>query len=472
MTTSIINKTIAKFRINSLVRTWADKNQGIAKSFGSDLAEKDQQKLRDLMHSCLSPKGGEFSARSRIITLASIYLNLSNKGKLRFLSILTREFNLDSDLIKQNIECYQNNQGPENLCVIENTLLKLLESPRAKILKLFSALQNGIKFLVDMREDVLRFKNEHKALTPLDYDLHNILVSWFDLGLLDLRRITWDSPASLLEKLIYYEAVHEIKSWNDLRNRLASDRLCFAAFHYKMPDEPLIFVEVAFTQGTATNIQALLDEQIPAIDARLADTAVFYSISNTQKGLQSISFGNFLIKSAVNEISKQYRNIINFITLSPIPGFCKWLQNQIVDESIIESNINTKMISDILNAQNNVDIINKLMQVDWCQEDRLSNLLKEPLLKLCANYLLHGRRNGLAADAVAHFHLSNGASIASINWLADNSSKGIKQSFGIMVNYYYDLDKIEENHEVYMSGSEIKYSKEVKNILGKKIKYN
>ena len=209
-------------------------------------------------------------------------------------------------------------------------------------------------------------------------------------------------------------------------------------------------------------------QQIPG----LADTVVFYSISNTQKGLQGISFGHFLIKSVVNEISRQYRNITNFITLSPIPGFGRWLQNQITNESIIESDVNTKMISDILNAENNEGIIKKLIKVNWCQEDKLSNLLKEPLLKLCANYLIHDRRNGLATDAVAHFHLSNGASIASINWLADGSPKGIKQSFGMMVNYRYDLDKIEENHEAYVSGSEIKYSKEVKNILGKKIKYD
>src|SRR5690606_7075814 len=206
------------------------------------------------------------------------------------------------------------------------------EPPRMALLTQFNALQEGVKFLVDMRGELMTLVREDPDLRGLEADLKRLLASWFDVGFLDLRRITWHAPASLLEKLINYEAVHEIRSWADLKNRLDSDRRCYAFFHPRMPDEPLIFVEVALVTGMAADVHVLLDEQSPVEDPALADTAIFYSISNAQKGLAGISFGNFLIKRVVDDLSGEFKNLRTFATLSPIPGFCRWLHARIEAE--------------------------------------------------------------------------------------------------------------------------------------------
>jgi malonyl-CoA decarboxylase len=324
-----------------------------------------------------------------------------------------------------------------------------------RLLKLFNELPEGIKFLVDMRAQLLSLKTDHPQLAPLEADLKRLLISWFDIGLLQLEQINWQSSAELLEKLIAYEAVHAIKSWDDLKNRLDSDRRCFAFFHPNMPKEPLIFVEVALVKGLADNVQTLLDEDAPVMDIANADTAIFYSISNAQKGLAGISFGNFLIKRVVKELQHDFPHLTQFSTLSPIPGFLHWLSKE--NEASLAKIPGGKELISKGKAGKELNTIEAL----------LDPALKAPLSSLAAYYLAKATRKGgnTAADPVTHFHLSNGSQIAQLNWLADTSKNGLQQSAGFMVNYLYDLPRIEERSQAYISQGTRAISPSIKTLL-------
>lgn len=423
------------------VRSWVG-------NIGPDLSSsRDIDSLVLKMNECLNPKGGEVSARKNTVSLGNLYLSLSEAGQIKFLQTLAEKFNPDKTKIDEEIKVYKKNQDSESSYKFEQDLIKVLESPRSKILKQFISLPEGLKFIVDMRSDVLKLKNQYKSLSPLENELKSILCTLVDVDLLDLHQITWDSPASLLEKLIKYEAVHKISSWGDLKNRLDSDHLCFAFFHYKIPNEPLIFVEVALMNEIADSIQHVLDESVPSSDPSSASTAIFYSISNTQTGLSGISLGNFLIKRVVEKLSQEFKSVKVYATLSPVPGFTKWLKNQ--DVALL-GKLNIK--------QSGTEILESIKTNIECE--------KQSLLKLCAHYLLKVKSSGGGAyDPVAHFHLSNGASIKQINWMADTSEKGISQSAGIMVNYLYELPKIDNNHENYMINKVISHSKKVSAML-------
>ncbi len=429
------------------VRSWIG-------NIGPDLSNsRDIDSLVLKMNECVNPKGGEVSARKNTVSLGNLYLSLSEKGKIKFLQTLAEKFSLNKAEIDEKIKEYRENQNPELNYKFEQDLVKVLESPRSKILKQFISLPEGLKFIVDMRSDVLKLKNQYKELNRLESELKSILLSWVDVDLLDLRQITWDSPASLLEKLIKYEAVHKISSWGDLKNRLDSDRLCFAFFHYKIPNEPLIFVEVALMDGIADSIQHLLDESVPSSDPSSASTAIFYSISNTQAGLSGISLGNFLIKRVVEKLSQEFKSIKTYVTLSPIPGFTKWLKESLSQDITLLSKLNIK--------QSSAEILESIEQLKTNTECE-----KQCLLKLCAHYLLKVKNSsGGAYDPVAHFHFSNGASIKQLNWMADVSEKGISQSAGMMVNYLYELSKIDNNHESYMVNKVVSHSKQVSSML-------
>ena len=291
------------------------------------LTGEDKRQIKKVIRNCVLAKGGEISSRARAVELGETYLNLNENGRRRFMKILSWEYDVDHEKIDKIIDRYKTADNAEKRIKAEMELSTALIPPRVKLLKQFISLTNGFKFLVDFRGDLLRMKDD-PHLVKLDADLKNILSSWFDIGLLDLQEITWESSASLLEKLMKYEAVHEIRSWTDLKNRLDSDRRCFAFFHNKMPNEPLIFVEVALVNEMSDNIRKLLDEEAVTIKPVEADTAVFYSISNAQKGLEGIHMGNFLIKRVVTELSKKLKNLKHFVTLSPIPLFRKWLSCQ------------------------------------------------------------------------------------------------------------------------------------------------
>ena len=296
-------------------------------SVDSDLPEGDLQKLRERINACLEGRGGEVSARTRAAELGETYLVLNAKGRKRFLDLLAREYDVSDEAIETAIAARANDSKQGDRRQWNQALRSLLIAPRTQLLRQFNGLQEGVKFLVDLRAELLPLAATDPALKSLDQDILGLLSSWFDVGFLDLQRITWETPASLLEKLIKYEAVHAIRSWQDLKNRLREDRRCYAYFHPRMPQEPLIFVEVALVNGIAENIHDLLDETKPALAPSQADCAIFYSISNCQAGLAGVGFGNFLIKNVVKDLSVKLPNLKTFATLSPIPGFLDYLRN-------------------------------------------------------------------------------------------------------------------------------------------------
>lgn len=430
------------------------------------LPKEDIDHLRKQMSSCLHSKGGEITARAQTVELGKTYLSLTDSGRTKFLNLLADDFDIDRTRLNKCIDAIKNASDKKDSNKLENDLREALVSPRSKILRQFNSLPDGFKFLVDMRTDLLPLSRKNPGLKGLEYDLKNILSAWFDVGLLDLVEINWHSPATILEKLISYEAVHKVRSWEDLKNRLDADRRVFAFFHNKMPHEPLIFVHVALTSGLAGNVQAILDETSPVTDISAADTAIFYSISNAQKGLSGISFGNFLIKRVVDKLSRELKQIKHFSTLSPMPGFRGWLDPILNkgEEFIFEAR-EAKEIRLLTRNENAAKGLSDLLNGDWNTDDDISEKLKPILCRLAAHYLLNEKNKQAALDPVAHFHLSNGARVKRINWLADISAKGLKQSAGIMVNYYYNLEKIDDNHEDYITDGKIDASRTVKTLL-------
>ncbi len=329
---------------------------------------------------------------------------------------------------------------------------RALEPPRLRLLTQFSTIPDGVKFLVDLRAFLMDRLRDDPQLAALESDLRGLLASWFDVGFLELRRITWESPAALLEKLVGYEAVHEIRGWRDLKDRLDSDRRCYAFFHPRMPTEPLIFVEVALVEGLADSVQRLLDQKAPVLDPGATDTAIFYSISNCQRGLGGISFGNFLIKRVVDVLSAEFRNLKTFATLSPIPGFRRWLDTKLRggDATLLSDTETTALRAFVPEAPTGVEALKEILgRRGWVRDLPLNKVVDPVLLRLSAHFLLTEGNAHRAADPVAHFHLFNGARIERINIAADVSEKGIKESAGLMVNYLYDPARIEQNHEDY-----------------------
>jgi malonyl-CoA decarboxylase len=438
-------------------------------ALGPTLPEDDALLLREQMRDCLERRGGEVSARARAASLGRTYLALNRTGRRRFLRILASDFDVDQGAIQWAIEAVRAAGGDvAKRREAERTLRASLDAPRVKLLTQFNGLPEGIKFLVDLRAELIQIAKGDPALEGLEADLKGLLAAWFDVGFLELRRIGWDSPATLLEKLIAYEAVHEIEGWNDLKNRLDSDRRCFAFFHPRMPDEPLIFVEVALHHGLADNIQRLLDPAAPVEDPHAADTAIFYSISNAQKGLVGISFGGFLIKRVVDVLAAEFRNLKDFATLSPIPGFRTWLEAQLkAEQSSLLVPSERKLIAQLPIGVGDDGAFATLLGLPaWPENLAVAKALRPPLARLCARYLIEERREGgRAIDPVAHFHLANGARIEQINWLADRSEKGLGQSYGLMVNYRYRQSDIEANHEAYTGEGRVAAASAVRSLL-------
>jgi malonyl-CoA decarboxylase len=307
---------------------------------------------------------------------------------------------------------------------------------RRRLLECFDAMPDGLRFLIDLRADVLEAAAGEPGLAELQADMERLLSARFDAGLLELRRLTWHSPASLLEQLVRYEAVHAIASWSDLKNRLDEDRRCYAFFHPRLPDVPLIFVEVAFAPTLADNIEALLDESAPVADPRRARTAVFYSISNTQRGLRGLAFGNYLLKRVIEVLHAEFPRLRTFATLSPIPGFRRWLEQQDVERL---APIVGAREARALRAAHGSDAFDRRSP----SAEPLA--LRHPLMRLAAHYLAQVDARHRPLDAVARFHLGNGARLERLNWAGDPSDKGWRQSFGLMVNYLYDPGRLDRN---------------------------
>jgi malonyl-CoA decarboxylase len=431
-----------------------------------DLSGEDAGRLHQQMLNCLNGRGGGVTARARAADLGRTYLSLDPSGRERFLQLLAREFDVDHDEIRRRCEALIEASEPGERTTGERALRAALDPPRITLLRQFNALPEGVKFLVDRRGELLDLGERDPLLSGLEEDLKRLLANWFDIGFLELRRITWESPAALLEKLMVYEAVHEIRGWTDLKNRLDADRRCFAYFHPRMPDEPLIFVEVALVSGMASDVHALLDEAAPIGDPHTADAAIFYSISNCQRGLAGISFGDFLIKRVVDALAIELPRLKIFATLSPVSGFRSWLERQVQSGSddllLPAERIAIAALGDEGSEGNLVALLN---QEGWWNDEQIAGVLHEPLIRLCARYLLRERApSGRTLDPVAHFHLSNGARVERLNWLGDVSTKGLQQSAGIMVNYLYRLGDIETNHEAYRGEGRVAASSGLRNL--------
>lgn len=442
-----------------------------AASTRPDLPEDDRERLRRQMRECLDARGGEVSARARAAALGQAYLALDASGREHFLYMLADDFDVVESDIETAIEALRAATTAEDRGRARRKLRQALEAPRVKLLTQFNSLPEGVKFLVDMRSDLLTAVRTNPALSGLEHDLRALLATWFDVDFLELRRITWETASgALLEELIAYEAVHPIESWKDLKDRLDYDRRYFAYFHPRMPNEPLIFVEVALVNGMAGNVQALLDPAAPVQDPKSADSAIFYSINNAQRGLDGISFGNFLIKRVVDRLSKEFPNLKTFATLSPIPGFLPWLKTAVAEgdrDLLLPSD--RKLLSSVAGIDKGAKgwLKETLSSVAWCDDEVLAKALRPVLTRLCARYLVREKRaNGAALDPVAHFHLSNGARMERLNWMADRSPKGLRQSAGLMINYRYDLARIDANHESYRSTGRRAISSAIKGLLG------
>jgi malonyl-CoA decarboxylase len=378
------------------------------------------------LQAIVDPRASEVEGGRRAQAFAAWYRDASADERRDAWLLMSEQFGPDPKKIKGAREHYELAQGTAEEGAAEIRLRKALVSPRARLLQRFAAFDGGMRFLVDLRADVLPHLKADKRLLPLDAELEALLSTWFDVAFLELRRISWDSPASLIEKLIKYEAVHDIRGWADVKNRLDSDRRCYGFFHRALPDEPLIFVEVALMDRMAEGITPLLDETAAASDLERATTAIFYSISNTQTGLRGVSFGDSLIKHVVETLKAEFPKLRTFATLSPIPGFRAWV---------------TKAAPP--------DVVAK-----WA--DPLSLSPKSPerqaLMAWAARYLGKELHEGKPCDPVARFHLGNGARVERLNWAGDPSPKGLKQSFGLMVNYLYDLKRLDKHRALLAQG--------------------
>ena len=412
---------------------------------------------------CLEGKGGEVSARARAAELGGAYLGMNDEGRYKFLKLLTTDFDIDHDEIRLTAEALFTDLTAERRLEVEEQLRNSLTPPYHTLLTQFNALPQGIKFLVDLRFDVMRLSKEHPELSPINEVLHKQLRSWFDIGFLELKNINWNASAALLEKLIEYEAVHRVESWDDLHHRLGQNRRCFAFFHPSMPEEPLIFVWVALVDEISANVNTLLDASHHEVEIEDPSTAIFYSISSAQKGLAGVSLGNFLIKRVVDELKKECPTLVHFATLSPVPGFSTWLKRLAAQDG---SELLTEDELEALNQTTDKTFNELLNDPEWLTDEKICDAMREPLQRVLAKYIVKEKRhNGNASNPVAQFHLSNGAIFERINWRGDLSEHGISQSFGMMINYLYDLDVIDKNHEQYIEHGDIAQSKQIQKYI-------
>ena len=411
------------------------------------LAPLDRAKqLATMLLSERSQASGAKAARQ----LHELLGTLDASDRHGFQRYLAREFQPDGAALRAAAQRYLADGTAEAAAA----LARAADPPRQELLRRINMAPGGIGTLIAMRSEIVSCLRAEPELKLLDADLKHLFASWFNRGFIELRRIDWQTPAAVLEKLIAYEAVHEIKGWDDLRRRLAPDRRCFGFFHPALPGEPLIFVEVALVQGLATAVQPLLshdaDEAAARERAARADTAIFYSISNCQDGLRGVAFGNFLIKQVVEELKAEFPQLKRFSTLSPVPGFRQWLAKQLVDGTVPDAALRPQLESD-----------------GWWNDPAQSEKLRAPLLRRCARYLT--RRPSIRIDPVARFHLGNGARLERINWLGNTASRGIQESFGIMVNYLYDVETIESNHEAFVNDGTVMRSADVDALLASDI---
>ncbi|MDC0031467.1 malonyl-CoA decarboxylase [Candidatus Pelagibacter sp.] len=430
--------------LKKIISSIADAGQKLFKK--KDIKKNDLGSILSLCDDLLSNKGAVFGITvARDIT--NLYQDLSEENKLNFFKKINEKYKPTHTKVSEAIDLYLKSQNEKNLSLLFQTA----EGKRRELFRRMNMAPNGTSIIVTLREDLLKYLNESKDLIPLDNDLRHLFRAWFNPGFLKLEKITWNTKAAVLEKIMKYERVHHIKDMNELKRRLGEDRRFFSYFHPALEDEPIIFVQVALTNGLGKSIQELMKPSTK--NDKKNDTATFYSISNCQEGLSRVTLGNFLIKRVVYEIQEELPHIKNFGTLSPIPGFAQWF-------SYLEENKLKTIMGDIKND------LSFLKSSDLKIGDRRIIENKEKIIKLVAHYLVNEKnQKGLPVNDVTRFHLGNGAVIEDIIVNANVSETGFKRSFGVMVNYLYELKSIEKNHEDYMSNKKVAFSYNLKKYL-------
>ncbi|HVR50894.1 MAG TPA: malonyl-CoA decarboxylase, partial [Pseudorhodoferax sp.] len=421
------------------------------------------RRLLAQLQAVVDPHVSEVEAGRRAQRVMAWYA-LAQAGERRELwQLLVEQFAPDADEVRAAREHYDAVLGTPEQAAAELRLRSAFVSPRTRMLQRFAVDPQGLRFLVDLRAELLPQLKAERQLQPLDAELAALFSTWFDLPFLELRRISWDSPASLIEKLIQYEAVHDIRSWADVKNRLDSDRRCYGFFHPRLPNEPLIFVEVALIDHLAGGIAPLLDEHAAVHELGKATTAIFYSISNTQTGLRGVSFGDSLIKRVVETLREEFPKLKQFATLSPIPGFRAWLARnaqamlaRMPDKARAE--LGRALGAKAPEAEHVMAATERVLTL----QDK--SPARQFLLRCAAEYLGRELDQGRPLDPVARFHLGNGARVERINWAGDPSPKGLRQSCGLMVNYLYDLRRLDKHRAMTVAGS-IPLSSEVERLL-------
>ncbi len=418
------------------------------------LSPRTLRRTLTLLQSVVDPRVSEVEGGRRAKALADWYSQAELAERQDVWLLISEQFGPDALKVRAARDDYDAALGTADEGPAEIRLRRALISPRTRLLQRFAASTGGMRFLVDLRAELLPHLKGNKRLQALDAELESLFSTWFDVAFLELRRISWDSPASLIEKLIKYEAVHDIRSWADLKNRLDSDRRCYGFFHPSLPNEPLIFVEVALLHEMADNIMPLLDETAAPEDLQKATVAIFYSISNTQTGLKGVSFGDSLIKRVVETLKDEFPKLKTFATLSPIPGLRPWLAKH-VDELL--KLLNEKELSALgrelsFEPPATTHVLAALEQPQILAALSVKSPLRQFLIRAGAHYLGQAKQGDQVLDPVARFHLGNGARIERINWFADPSAKGLKQSHGLMVNYLYDLKRIDKHRQMLEKG--------------------
>ena len=421
--------------------------QGLLGRRSGGRADED---IRALCRALLRTKG-----EASVVTLArstlDAFARLDDGGRDDFFEFLRADLGAEAAALDAALEGYRVSPDPETA----SALAAAAEPRRQELLRLMNTAPDGMRDILAMRVALLDALPRHPELKLVDDDFVHLFRSWFNRGFLEMHRIDWRTPALVLEKIIEYEAVHQVLDWDDLRRRLQADRRCFGFFHPSLPDEPLIFVEVALCKGLAGSVTDLLFGEVdPDVDA---DTAIFYSISNCQRGLNGVSFGNFLIKQVVRELAVEIPRLRRFATLSPVPGFRKWLIREAQAGRLPRGSGAAEATLDGIETP------------DWPAGAAPGEYLKAGLTRLCAHYLLRAKRGMLPLDPVARFHLRNGARLERINWLGDPSPTGLAQSAGMMVNYVYDEADVVANHEAFVNEGRIAHSRGIATLAGSSV---
>jgi len=399
--------------------------------FRSSNPIRNARHVMGLCQSLLSERGEVSGARLATEVLQA-YESLDSAARDALFDLLVTEFSPNPAEVGRAADAYRADPSQANLVRLQAAV----EPPRQELFRRFNMAQGGTSVLVGMRRQLLRTLGAHPERAGVNADLTHLFRSWFNRGFLFLQRIEWRTSALVLERLIEYEAVHQIQGWRDLRRRLEADRRCYALFHPALPDEPLIFIEAALTPGMPAKVQPLLDPEAAVVDPAGADCAVFYSITNCQEGLRGVSFGNALIKQVADELARDFPRLKTFATLSPVPGFGEWL-----------------MSGDYpLTMDDHPSAIRKIIEklrVRQPPEPLIGPAIQIALSRLCAYYLMYAKRGKAPLDPVARFHLANGARLERLNWMGDTSPAGLARSLGFTVNYVYRLADVERNHEAY-----------------------